>query len=276
MKMGQIANEELRWRIVGRSVRGASHVRRKESCQDAILWRVLEDAIILAVADGHGSNRSPYSADGAQIAVDVAVDALEELYRNCNNNLITAKRIAEEQLPQLMVRAWAERVQSIHIEKERPFDSNVLVQYGSTLLSVLATSEFLLLMQIGDGDMLIVNKSEEKNMVLRPISKDKRLIGNETTSLCRPEAWKDFYVKFIPIVNDPPALILVCTDGYTNSFQDEEEFQKAGPDFLELISLYGINEIDNKLEEWLLYSTNHGSGDDITVGLICRNDLLPG
>jgi hypothetical protein len=269
-------NTPTLWRVAGKRVRGATHTRAGKPCQDAIDWWERDGVVVLSVADGHGSERSPHSDKGARFAVESALHALCYLYANSGfENLTAFKRYAEEQLPRALVRDWTERVQAHHTRSLAPCgrpesDDDVLVQYGSTLLSVLATSEFLLFLQLGDGDILVVS---DDGAVTRPIPKDARLMANETTSLCTPHAWREVRVVFQPIVQSPPALILVSTDGYANSFVSSADFEKVGPDYLQFIREEGFDRVASHLEEWLTEAAEQGSGDDITLGIICRRDI---
>jgi hypothetical protein len=115
-----------------------------------------------------------------------------------------------------------------------------------------------------------------------PLPKDDRLFGNETTSLCLPESWSDFRFRLLPIdSNNPyPALILLSTDGYANSFSQDSEFEKVGTDLLEIICEHpdglqeGISSIQENLPNWLSIASEKGSGDDTTVGILCNLDQI--
>jgi len=258
------------WLVIGKSVTGATHIRHGKPCQDAILWQEVNNAMVLAVADGHGSERSPYSDKGARFAVEVAVQVLSELYNNfAPERLSILKHYAEEQLANLLVRRWIEQVKSdinpagkIQAEEEPS-----LVEYGSTLLATLLAPNFLLFLQLGDGDILVVG---DERVVERPIFKDERLIANETTSLSMPHAWREMQIAFWPVRADSPRLVMLSTDGYANSFVSEQDFLKAAVDYLDLIQQHGAEWVDAHLEEWLNDASMRGSGDDITVGLAFR------
>ncbi|MGQ9493870.1 MAG: PP2C family serine/threonine-protein phosphatase, partial [Anaerolineae bacterium] len=216
--------------MVGKSVVGAVHIREGKPCQDAIQWEEGDTFAILAVADGHGSKHSPYSDQGAQIAVEVAVDLLSGLYRQSRSSslpLSTLKHYMEEQLPQALVRAWIERVKKHHAtvsRHEEPPKQDLLVKYGSTLLATLLAQDFLLFLQLGDGDILVV----ADDGAVRPLPKDERLIADETTSLSTPHAWREMRVGWILTPDESPALVLLSTDGYANSFVSQQDFLKVG------------------------------------------------
>jgi hypothetical protein len=76
-------------------------------------------------------------------------------------------------------------------------------------------------------------------------------------------------VSFQPITNEQPALILLATDGYPNSFRDEAGFLKVGTDILKTIRAEGLGQVKDNLERWLSDSTHAGSGDDVTLGILC-------
>jgi len=222
------------------------------------------------------------------------LDIHEKLEPGC---LSAVKHYVEDQLPRHLVTAWAEEVRNYHsnqnqdgvgscaeVQGESPSEENVgqrasrerdrrpdplLLQYGSTLLAVLATQDFILLLQLGDGDVLIV---EDDGAVKRAFPRDACLIANETTSLCSPYAWNDVHVAFEPLVDKAPALILVCTDGYTNSFASEEDFLQVGSDYLQALREHGLEYVRSRMEEWLRETSDRGSGDDIAVGVIWRHD----
>lgn len=65
------------WRVTGTAVRGISHERLGMPCQDAQAFRVLPGGtLIVALADGAGS--APLSDQGAQRAVEAALEWLEK------------------------------------------------------------------------------------------------------------------------------------------------------------------------------------------------------
>lgn len=266
--------------------------------------------IILAASDGHGSAKYFRSGQGALLAVETAIEVMAGFLRgqtaglngqaetaestpepgNGQLDLSTVIDMAEVQLPKLLTRRWLEKVEK-DIE-ERQLDPKELerleendeaeaaavkgrgkatpLAYGATLLAVAVTESFIIYTQIGDGDILAVSEAEE---VYRPIEGDERLIANETTSLCAKNAWSDFRVKVQPTIDAlPPTLILVSTDGYANSFKDEKNFLQIGPDLLRMVYVNGLDGVDRRLEAWLNESSQTGSGDDITLGILKRSD----
>jgi serine/threonine protein phosphatase PrpC len=288
-----MSNDKKQWQIIGKTVRGASHHRSGLPNQDAIQWMPESGAMLpltLAIADGHGSAQCFRSDVGAWLAVNTATNAVGDALKCVNEKTGYAfiKHWAEEKLPQVLERSWrdavadhlailpytrAEREQleaKLGIDKRRHAALNPALAYGSTLIMVVVTEACIIYCQLGDGEILTVT---ETGQVSRPLPGDDRLIANETTSLCLKDAWKDFRIVVQPYVQ-APALILCCTDGYANSFTHDADFLKVGTDLLEIISSAGTKAISDNLESWLMEASRNGSGDDITMGIMYRTDLI--
>ena len=111
------------WRAIGRSVRGASHVRSSLPNQDAIAWLPKSGEgppIIVAVSDGHGSPRNFRSDLGSKIAVRLATEIVQSLLVEGQPDparLSAIKRTAEERLPRELTRRWQEAVNR-HLEMQ--------------------------------------------------------------------------------------------------------------------------------------------------------------
>lgn len=286
---------EGKWHIAGASCRGANHIRSNLVNQDAISWPVSCPAsypFILAVADGHGSAKSFRSHRGAQIAVRIANDVLSDLYFG-NPDAIpqfsSFKDTCEHRVPDALVARWRKRVlediakepiaeEELRLLEEKDghnsrtlvTDSEGILAYGTTLLAVLIAEEYALYIQLGDGDIFTV---AEDGSVSRPLSGDSRLFANETTSLCQKNAHLDFRVAFRLFGNTPPALIFLSTDGYANSYPNDEAFLKVPADYLNQIQTHGLHLVESELGGWLDEVSKGGSGDDITLGLLWRESV---
>lgn len=268
----------ITWKIISQSVDGPSHVRLGLPNQDCVRERQ-NKVTIVAVSDGHGSAKCFRSDIGARFAAESALDVIEREWSGssiADESGTVTKEIAQD---------WRRKVDE-HLEKS-PFtqqerdslashhgqgafsqiEKHPPIAYGATLITVAISADHILFLQLGDGDILAVDESGE---VRRPVCSDNRLFANETTSLSCETAWKDFRTccQFVP--RGLPALILLSTDGYSNSFKDEASFLKAGSDFLALLrSEGGIEEVEKSLKEWLSDSSQM-SGDDVTLSLVYR------
>jgi hypothetical protein len=143
--------------------------------------------------------------------------------------------------------------------------------YGATLLVAAVTDERMIYLQLGDGDILTVAADGTTS---RPIAADERLVGNQTTSLCQPEAWREFRVTETATSAGLPVLVLLSTDGYVNSFRSQEDFLQIGQDYLQILREQGSDVLSDELPKILAEATQQGSGDDITLGLL-HMQVLP-
>ena len=274
------------WRTLKASVRGAAHIRVGLPNQDAVrVVRFHDDVpLIMALADGHGSAKSFRSRRGARLAVVVAQKVCGYLFQLGNPSQI--KHWAEQQLPLALVRLWQAQVakslqrlpftpaelEPLDAAARRQVEALPALAYGTTLLTVVIAANFILYLQLGDGDILTVSASGE---VERPLPKDERLIANQTTSLCSAKAWNEAQVYFQTLAGAPPALILAATDGYANAYRDDASFQQVARDYWTLLRDEGVEAVKPYLKDWLNEASQQGSGDDISVGIIWRPVASP-
>ncbi len=275
------------WGVLAQSVRGAAHCRKGEPNQDAVAWFPVAapgPPLILAVSDGHGSSKSFRSDRGARFAVSAAVDESQNLLASLPETTDAVVDAVEKELPAALVQAWASRVrEDIASEpfaaRERKafiaqygapawkaLKANPLLAYGATLLLAIATQDYLILAQIGDGDIVTVTRA---GCASRPLRIDPRLFAGETTSLCTADAVDSFSVFVASVNEDRPALVLLSSDGYANSYEDDGGFLSVGSDLLMMLREHDAETVQRDLESWLEEVSRDGSGDDITLGVLC-------
>lgn len=221
---------------------------------------MVADTVAVVIADGHGTSK--HADIGARLAVHVALTALVRFAEDLGeraSNLIEVQKYAEHPLRVQIVREWKERVHAKAGDGETP-----LVDYGSTLLVALATPDFLLVGQLGDGDILLVN---EDGTVDVPLPADPEAFADETPSLCLPEAEHSFRLRVLPTPKQE-TLLLLSTDGYSKSYPTDAAFKQIGPDYLDLIRKDGVAKLTLDLRGFLEAVTNQGSGDDIALALL--------
>jgi serine/threonine protein phosphatase PrpC len=283
------------WRVIGETVPGASHLRAGIPNQDSILF-VRESSralpVVLSVSDGHGSPKCFRSDRGSRFAVKKAAFLVAEFLDERRGRFDLAEiEDQKDYLSKEFVRRWREAVEADlknepfaerefeNLEKKSDAKARKLVEenpflaYGATSLTVAVAEDFILYMQLGDGDILNISAAGE---VARPLAEDARLLANETTSLCLPKAEKDFRFLVQKIsADESPAMILISTDGYLNSFSSEAGFFQVGTDILEMLkSDGGFEAVNDNLQSWLEEATQMGSGDDCTLAVIYRPDRL--
>ena len=269
----------------GKSVRGREHRLSGLPNQDALRIYIGKDnnPVIIALADGHGSPVHFRSEVGSKMAVDTAVDILSSVRETDK----VPNKISK--YPTLITREWNSRVLLDH--KNKKFSSDELgalydevknesfvdyvrldpkIGYGTTLIVVASYGDSMLYLQIGDGDILVV---DDTGNVRKPLRDDVQFSRYQTKSLCTHGASDDFRIAVEKNNGANPVLVLASTDGYSNSFKSYQEFFKVGIAYLDLIRILGCDFLEDILEDLLCKTSSQGSGDDITVGLACSSDL---
>lgn len=281
------------WRYFGTSVIGANHLRLGLPNQDALDWLASygnpQPPGLLAVADGHGNALHMRSASGSRLAVQVARTLLTDLaaHYEQTRDLVAIHRAITEQLPRRLLRTWRRAVDQdlaatpLTAAELANLPANGLallhaqprLAYGSTLLATLVTRDFLLYLQLGDGDIVTVDRAGVAQHL--PLPPDPNLIGNVTSSLCMPTAEQFVRLHFQRCDESAPALILLASDGYANSFVSEADFLLAAQDIYALITAaeqeqagQAVRMLRAQLPNWLRMTSDGGSGDDITVGIL--------
>ena len=279
------------WQVMSASARGTIHERSDAPNQDALSWWSAEGEkalAVLCVADGHGSSEYTHSHIGARLAVEQAQMLLvnELLPRILDGSAVADlaqfKRHLSQQLPKDLVKRWRASIYEHATDNPLPKDETscsggegvthpaaaktdipVEQRYGATLLAVLLAPKLHLYIQLGDGDILTI--SQEGEVARPPFPADSQLIANHTTSLCSKEAWRFVRIHFQPIVEKPPVLVMLATDGYANSFADNAAFEQVAKDIYGALQQDGSAAISGLLPDWLKETSEAGSGDDISV-----------
>ncbi|MCL2015892.1 MAG: protein phosphatase 2C domain-containing protein [Defluviitaleaceae bacterium] len=260
-----------KWAAVGARVRGAMHIKNNVPCQDAIAIQNTDKYSIVAISDGHGSSSCPHSDEGANIAVQTAITIFGDIFNKPDplNTLVANKDVW---LPKQIEQHWKSNIYENHGQQGRAENNFSYELYGATLIVVVAAFNFIFALQIGDGDILTVEEKSTEWLIA-----PDEILGPETNSLCQDECWQYMRTRTIPLENletmdenENLPMLLICTDGYTNSFYRDKDFIKAGSDFYSLVQKDGLDYVVANLEDWLNVSSQKGSGDDISLAIIVR------
>jgi len=261
-------------------------------CQDSYKKIECDDGtIIMAVADGHGSTSCPYSKTGSSIAVNVFCKVMEEFHDSYADNiemlLTYLNREGDTKVAQAVDSEWKRRVLRAHNNRQKVPCSNagekdkqeIFMQYGSTLVGLMITPIFLFAFQLGDGDISYVDDNGFNQVI-----QTEKILGTETHSLSKIDSWK----RALSIVRrrrsseNLPSAFLMSTDGFANSYKNEDEFKKTCDDYFAMLKEHGADAVKANLKEWLAETSEMGCGDDITVLIAyfsnevsAKEDIIP-
>jgi serine/threonine protein phosphatase PrpC len=299
----------------GCSVIGASHIRKEKKNQDSFLpfQGVTESdgkkiPSIIAVSDGHGGNKYIRSADGSKIAVDCAVETAKKYFQissETRKNKFTStisSKMRKHELDDIIrniktqyLLSWQKNVDkhfnsTAFNENEQSFLkenctseecvailTNPRLAYGCTFLCAIGYDDLVLILQLGDGDILGLYPNDK---VSELIESDPRNIGNETLSLCSTRDISDISHRIL-IGDEIPSLITLTTDGVKNSYDDlkPEEIQAFNniPVVVKnglLKNNFDTGEVKISINKWLEKVTANGAGDDVTIGVLVNSECV--
>lgn len=264
------------WTVLSASRIGSVHLRDRLPLQDSVHTWTDGNQTIAAVADGHGHRAHFRSDTGSALAT---VSAVEELRRVIGE--LTDPETAGEVVTaaaEAIVDTWVAKVRH-HIEAN-PYDpiderhaaavADPLRPYGTTLLAAAVSGDLLVVLQIGDGDSVIVTDQGE---ALRAVPDDPQLDGLHTSSLCEPDPLSALRTAVVDTRVDDVALVFLCTDGFGTSRVDAEGWwRQTGEQLVDFGRTRGLDWMRDQLPVWLEEPAQIG-GDDTTMAIIVRSDL---
>ncbi|MEV6397970.1 PP2C family serine/threonine-protein phosphatase [Streptomyces sp. NPDC051907] len=280
MSVGPQEIQDGRWDVLNGSVQGPA----KPLNQDWSDTETTADgAVVLAVADGHGSAAHPLSHLGARYAVDVfklcgtdfAARARQAAGPGQGGGLRRLWADAHDRVPRELVRTWQDWVVKRHRAapgEKQPPQPDLLRAYGTTLIGAVLTEGLFAAWQLGDGDLMVVDAD---GTVAQPLAPATPELGDETESMCSRQAWDLVRVHWAP-VSDParlPRLVALSTDGLSNSFAARDGFVRFVQEMDQRIAAEGPDAIGEALPAWLARAGSY-SGDDTTA--VVARLRLPG
>jgi hypothetical protein len=266
------------WQFLASSTRGAAHRAAALANEDAHAWRVFDAAegpvAVAAVADGHGHRRHFRAERGARLAVEHACRFAEAHGQHIDR--IGGESELEEFGREIVVPTVLEdwrRAVAADLDRDAftPEEEAVrasagddpVIAYGATLLMALLGDRFVLVSQIGDGDVVALGVDGAVD--------DPTLDGHHTTSLCQPSAAASFRLAVIDQAAHRLTALLMATDGFGNAQASEPWPPAVGADIASMLGRRGTRWVGEQLPLWTARcASTEGSGDDTTVILAVR------
>lgn len=187
------------WQVIGAAVQGLSHQKQNLPCQDALEVRCLPDGVLLvALADGAGS--ATHAELGARAAVQIAVNSLAA-------SLESSQPIDCCDWMEVFYDTFeSAREALIQLSEER---DEPLRDFATTLTCLAATTEQLIVGQLGDGAVV----ARGPGGVLDTVTTLQRgEYANETYFLTQEQALERVAFQ---VINLPIQALAVMSDGLT-------------------------------------------------------------
>lgn len=277
----------MKFREFAASSLGSKYAEKNWNCQDSSDKMEFGKIQAVAVADGHGGSNYFRSEFGSKLAIKVLFEQikiwcadLQEGEHFSDTGIKNLKYNFVQKWREAVKKDWYERlkgkslgegeiryesVSEKYIERYNSTDPKVLekylyIAYGTTLICAVSIGTQVLILQIGDGTCVLLQRDGEFCV---PVPADERNFLNRTTSLCDEDAVLKIRHAVINCDKDSPnapAAIFLSTDGLDDCFpyyQNEEH----------LFKLYADVILDNIVKRgWLFFLTENE----------IKNELLPG
>jgi hypothetical protein len=275
------------WELFADTERGATHILMGLPNQDSYDSFEFEldnqPGMVASVADGHGSLRHFRSAHGSRFAVEAVHRCVLEMARTNHSGLDGpggATKAKDILIPAILETWRASVLEDFSAspfteveESHQQYGDAPEIAYGSTLLVAVWIPDWLLLIQIGDGDILVLRRDGQ---TLLPVPSDPNIYGHRTTSLCQEDAIDAFRFGIVDPAIESLQAVLLASDGYANS-QTATPWQPAvGAEVVEALESSDAESFGRLLGTWVRgCASEKGSGDDTTVVIVSRREPQP-
>lgn len=289
------------------SVQGESHKKKEMEnpgrlfpCQDNSdddIYKKIKNfpVAVVSVADGHGGPAYFRSKKGSKKAIELGNYAQtrfsEEVIKNYLSDINVVKEEFSKTYMKNLTYAWKLGIEKdlqrnpiteeekeflkkedIHALQnyltaieEKDFEK-LLPIYGTTLCSAMVIPKVgFFAMQLGDGNIAVKFKDEP---FVTAVAEDKNCFLNQTTSLCDSNSQNE--IRFFASQRIPEC-VFCSSDGFENSFKDENQLMNVYEKVYGLFKSYEGDEFSKKksaleeLSDWLPKLSKKGSGDDISL-----------
>ena len=132
------------WKAIARSAVGTSHEEEKIPCQDYGHYRIFDDVIVGAVADGAGSAK--YSRFGSELAVETVIKCFADI-NELPDQQGFSQPLNQEEAKEVFTKFVKEVIRAFNEKADNKGYS--VSDLACTLLVFIATPEWVAAMQIG-------------------------------------------------------------------------------------------------------------------------------
>ena len=251
------------WKAIARSAVGTSHEKQKIPCQDCGNYRIFNDVIVGAVADGAGSAK--YSHFGSELAVETVIKCFADI-NELPDKQGFSQPLSEMEAKEVFTKFVKDVITALNKEADNKGYS--VSDLACTLLVFIATPEWVAAMQIGDGFMVVRSQDAEYKLLFEP---DKGEFFNETTFVTSANALEEMQVQ---VISGKQEFICASTDGLEkvairlSNWKPHAPFFKPLEEYLRETDKPGGND-DNYIMDFLDSPRLNSRTDDDKTLLLC-------
>jgi len=232
------------WRAVTRSSVGISHRKQQMPCQDYGDWKIMNNVIIGAVADGAGSAK--YADIGAKLAVKTVLGYLTgiEAWLQKRKRFYHSSPLSEPEARKVFAKTVKKVLSAL--QKQATQEGYAIADLACTLLVVIGTPTSVAAMQIGDGFIVVRCQSSEPQLLFQP---EKGEYLNQTTFVTSANALESMQVS---VCLGQQEFICVATDGLERVAIRMSDWTPFTPFFQPLEEYLRENSILDREDEYLM------------------------
>ena len=213
---------------------------------------------IVALADGHGSERCARARSGADFATQALFDVLS-----------TEPIVPTNELASCVLSSWR-RVVDADMAADPPSADAVATEpsrllYGTTAIGVSLDESVLRVVQIGDGDVVIGERGIDR--AIRHVAPAVPGPGGATFSMCDLDAAAHFGVAEYDLRSID--VVLAATDGFGSAFEDPNWHDAMLADLRARLHSMSVDDFHDAVASWCSAPAETG-GDDTTIAVLAR------
>lgn len=239
--------------VIAASTPGSKHGYREEQNQDVFAVLRFPEGVAMAVCDGAGSHSN--SRLGANAVSEAAVSFLSGLDWSADFQSQVTNFLSN--VPELLSTKAAELSLTVR-------------DFSCTLLALSVSSHGVRALQLGDGFIVIRDRTGSSYELMFPMTKGEYI--NETVFVTRHDAAK--YLQ-IHASNNPPDFICLSTDGLERQAIVLAESRPHAPFFDYLAKLAASDAGQEYLEKFLVMPELNAATDDDRT-LVCAHGSIFG
>ena len=243
--------------ILEESVIGYKNMIKNSSSQDYLKVEKINEGLICTIADGHSGDFFTQSHKGSKFACEAAINVIKKYVSKDINEI---DYLLENKVLQTEICDEWRFLVNCDIEKNLPrvFKDNYF-KYGTTLLAVLLTEQYILYIKLGDGDILL-KKDKQLQKILQ--SYNTKLVD----CIAEDEAYEKIIYKIEENKKDISDII-IFSDGFENSFISYndmiENIDKTILAYKK--SVFSRYILEKNYEKYLKNLSENNSLDDISI-----------
>jgi hypothetical protein len=134
----------MRWKAIGKAIRGTSHLQSGKACEDALAYKAVispinEEVLVCCISDGAGSAK--YAAEASLLVTTKTVDHLSE-------QIVKGNELAEADIISIAEQLYDE-LNEIATQRNEPLN-----EFSCTFLGCVLFDIKSIFFQIGDGAII--------------------------------------------------------------------------------------------------------------------------